>query len=43
MEKLLTRWTMTQDEKIRYGATFVFATLGLKTGPLEMIGGFGGV
>jgi hypothetical protein len=38
---------MTQDEKIRYGmlalagASFVFATLGLKIGPLEQIGGFG--
>jgi hypothetical protein len=38
---------MTQDEKIRYGmlalagASFVFAALGLKAGPLEAIGGFG--
>jgi len=39
---------MTQDEKIRYGmlalagASFVFATLGLKVvGPLEVIGGAG--
>ena len=36
---------MTQDEKIRYGmlalagAGFVFATLGLKSGPLEVIAG----
>jgi hypothetical protein len=36
---------MTQDEKIRYGmlalagASFVFATLGLKAGPLEIIVG----
>jgi len=39
---------MTQDEKIRYGmlalagVTFVFATLGLKAGPLEIIGGCAG-
>jgi hypothetical protein len=39
---------MTLDEKIRYGmmaisgASLVFATLGLKVGPLEIIGGFGG-
>ncbi len=38
---------MTLDEKIRYGmmaisgASLVFATLGLKIGPLEIIGGFG--
>ena len=38
---------MTQDEKIRYGmlalagATFVFATLGLKVGPLDICGGLG--
>jgi len=38
---------MTLDEKIRYGmmaisgASLVFATLGLKVGPLEIIGGFG--
>jgi hypothetical protein len=41
-------WTMTQDEKIRYGmmalagASFVFASLGLKLGPLEVITGFNG-
>lgn len=39
---------MTLDEKIRYGmvaltgASLVFASLGLKVGPLEIIGGFGG-
>ena len=39
---------MTLDEKIRYGmvaltgASIVFATLGLKVGPLEVIGGWGG-
>ncbi|HEV2138546.1 MAG TPA: hypothetical protein VGR56_08915 [Nitrososphaerales archaeon] len=38
---------MTLDEKIRIGmmaisgASLVFATLGLKLGPLEIIGGFG--
>jgi hypothetical protein len=38
---------MTLDEKIRYGmlalsgASLVFATLGLKIGPLEAMGGFG--
>jgi hypothetical protein len=38
---------MTLDEKIRYGmlaisgASLVFATLGLKVGPLEIIGGWG--
>ncbi len=38
---------MTLDEKIRYGmvaisgASLVFATLGLKVGPLEIIGGYG--
>lgn len=38
---------MTLDEKIRFGmvaltgASLVFASLGLKVGPLEMIGGFG--
>jgi len=38
---------MTVDEKIRYGmlavsgASLVFAALGLKVGPLEIIGGFG--
>jgi hypothetical protein len=38
---------MTLDEKIRYGmlavsgASLVFATLGLKIAPLEIIGGFG--
>jgi hypothetical protein len=38
---------MTLDEKIRFGmlaltgASIVFATLGLKVGPLEIIGGFG--
>ena len=38
---------MTLDEKLRYGmlalsgASIVFASLGLKVGPLEMIGGFG--
>ena len=38
---------MTVDEKIRFGmlalggASLVFATLGLKMGPLEIIGGFG--
>ena len=36
---------MTQDEKIRYGmlaltgASLIFATLGLKVGPLEIVGG----
>jgi hypothetical protein len=40
-------WTMTLDEKIRLGmvaltgASIVFASLGLKVGPLEIIGGFG--
>ena len=39
--------TMTLDEKIRFGmialsgASLVFASLGLKVGPLEIIGGFG--
>jgi hypothetical protein len=39
--------TMTLDEKIRYGmlaltgASFVFAALGLKLGPLEIVGGWG--
>jgi hypothetical protein len=39
---------MTLDEKIRYGmvaltgASIVFASLGLKAGPLEIIGGWGG-
>jgi hypothetical protein len=39
---------MTLDEKIRYGvlaisgASLVFATLGLRVGPLEIIGGWGG-
>ena len=39
--------TMTLDEKIRYGmmaltgARLVFAALGLKIGPLEIIGGYG--
>ena len=38
---------MTLDEKIRYGmlaisgASLVFATLGLKIAPLEIIGGWG--
>ena len=38
---------MTLDEKIRYGmmaltgASLVFASLGLKIGPLEAIGGAG--
>jgi hypothetical protein len=38
---------MTLDEKIRYGmlavsgASLVFATLGLKVAPLEIIGGWG--
>ena len=38
---------MTQDEKIRYGmmalsvASIVFATLGVKIGPLDPIGGGG--
>jgi len=38
---------MTPDEKIRFGmlalagASIVFASLGLKVGPLEIIGGFG--
>jgi hypothetical protein len=38
---------MTLDEKIRLGmvalsgASLVFATLGLKVGPLEIIGGWG--
>ena len=38
---------MTLDEKIRLGmvaltgASLVFASLGLKAGPLEIIGGFG--
>jgi hypothetical protein len=38
---------MTLDEKIRIGmmaisgASLVFATLGLRVGPLEIIGGFG--
>lgn len=38
---------MTLDEKIRYGmvalsgASIVFASLGLKVGPLEIIGGWG--
>jgi hypothetical protein len=38
---------MTLDEKIRYGmmaltgASLVFASLGLKIGPLEIIGGAG--
>jgi hypothetical protein len=38
---------MTLDEKIRYGvmalsgASLVFASLGLRIGPLEIIGGFG--
>ena len=38
---------MTLDEKIRFGmiaisgASLVFATLGLKVGPLEAIGGYG--
>ncbi len=40
-------YAMTLDEKIRFGmmaisgASLVFATLGLKLGPLEIIGGFG--
>lgn len=38
---------MTLDEKIRLGmvaitgASLVFASLGLRIGPLEIIGGFG--
>jgi len=38
---------MTLDEKLRYGmlalsgASLVFASLGLKVGPLEIIGGWG--
>jgi hypothetical protein len=38
---------MTLDEKIRLGmvaitgASLVFASLGLRVGPLEIIGGFG--
>lgn len=42
-----TLGNMTLDEKIRYGmlalsgASFVFATLGLKISPLEIIGGYG--
>jgi hypothetical protein len=38
---------MTLDEKIRLGmfalsgASLVFATLGIKAGPLEIIGGWG--
>ena len=38
---------MTLDEQIRYGmlaltgASLVFATLGLKIAPLEMVGGWG--
>ena len=38
---------MTLDEKVRLGmvaltgASIVFATLGLKIGPLEVIGGYG--
>ena len=38
---------MTPDEKIRLGmlalagASVVFASLGLRVGPLEIIGGFG--
>ncbi|MGD0146628.1 MAG: hypothetical protein ABSB53_07250 [Nitrososphaerales archaeon] len=38
---------MTPDEKIRLGmlalggASIVFASLGIKIGPLEIIGGFG--
>ena len=38
---------MTLDEKIRLGmvaltgASLVFASLGLRVGPLEVIGGFG--
>ena len=38
---------MTLDEKIRFGmmalsgASLVFATLGLRMSPLEIIGGFG--
>ncbi len=42
-----TTGEMTLDEKIRYGmlalsgASLVFASLGLKLGPLEIIGGFG--
>jgi len=38
---------MTTDEKIRLGmlalagASIVFASLGLKVGPLELIGGWG--
>ena len=38
---------MTLDDKIRFGmlalggASIVFASLGLKIGPLEIIGGFG--
>jgi hypothetical protein len=43
----LTHADMTLDEKLRYGmlalsgASLVFASLGLKVGPLEIIGGFG--
>lgn len=43
----VTHCGMTLDEKIRYGmlavsgASLVFAALGLKVGPLEIIGGFG--
>jgi len=38
---------MTLDEKVRYGmlaltgASFVFAALGLRIGPLDPIGGMG--
>jgi len=38
---------MTLDEKIRYGmlalggASLVFATLGVRIGPLDIAGGFG--
>lgn len=38
---------MTLDEKVRYGmlaltgASFVFAALGLKMGPLDPMNGFG--
>jgi len=38
---------MTTDEKIRFGmlalagASIVFASLGLRVSPLEIIGGFG--
>ena len=44
---LQTLDSMTVEEKIRFGmlalggASLVFATLGLKMGPLEIIGGFG--